>query len=124
LRYCFQNHKKVKSKYLSASLYLFMVHPTHYLFVYVSNPSGYVPFLDSNLCSAQEQSQSVGPLSIGWPNSHSPSFVLLTGGSHLSSHSFRNPTRAKIESKHSLGSRRVPCPRRSAFSVMRLLAFP
>jgi hypothetical protein len=101
-----------------------MVHPTHSLFVYVSNPFGYVPFLNLNLSSAQEQSQAVGPISIDWPNSPSPSFILLTGGSHLTSHSFRNPTRAKLESEHSLGSRRVPCPCRSASSALRPLSHP
>jgi hypothetical protein len=70
-----------------------------------SNPSGYLPFLGLNLCSTQEQSQVVGPLSIGWPNSPSPSFVPLTGGPYLSSPSFwSDPSKTRVRALA-----RLPC---------------
>jgi hypothetical protein len=68
---------------LSLSIFLWCIQLI--LSVYVSNSSGYLLFLGSNLCSAQEQSQAVSLLSISWPNSPSISFGLLTGGPHLSS---------------------------------------
>jgi hypothetical protein len=77
---------------LSVSLSFYGTSNSFYLsmLVYASNSPGYLPFLIPNLSSSQEQSQTVGPLSIGWPNSPSPSFVLLTGEPHLSSLPFQS----------------------------------